>query len=399
MKILYIHQYFNTPEMPGSTRSYEFAKRLVSQGNTVHLITSNWQNKSKDKFSKISGINVYWGSMKYSNKMNFVKRSVSFISFIFYVMKISYKLDLDLIIASSTPLTVAIPALFLKKIKKTKLIFEVRDVWPQLPIATGAIKSRFLIKILKKIESKVYRASERIIALSDGMKNEIQKIENKKDKIVVITNLCDIENFDINNNSGKKFRNEFLGIKDEPLIVYAGSFGRINNAAYLVEIAAESKKLNKNIKFLMTGHGYQKDIIISKSKKLNLLNDNLYVLDPMPKKNLPVLLSSATIITSLFIDLPEMENNSANKFFDGLAAGKPLMLNYGGWQSELIKKNGAGFTIPNHSAKKALKVIIKYISDKEKLSYMGKRSKKLSQSFSIEKNFSILQKTLNSLNI
>ena len=36
--------------MPGSTRSYEFAKRLVLQGNTVHLITSNWQNKSKDKF-------------------------------------------------------------------------------------------------------------------------------------------------------------------------------------------------------------------------------------------------------------------------------------------------------------------------------------------------------------
>ena len=121
--------------------------------------------------------------------------------------------------------------------------------------------------------------------------------------------------------------------------MYASSFGRINNAAYLVEIAAESKKLDKNIKFLMTGHDIKKDIIISKSKKLlNLLNDNLYVLDPMPKKNLPVLLSSATIITSLFIDLPEMENNSANKFFDGLAAGKPLMLNYGGWQSELIKK-------------------------------------------------------------
>ena len=103
------------------------------------------------------------------------------------------------------------------------------------------------------------------------------------------------------------------------------------------------------------------------------------------KKNLPLLLSSATIITSLFIDLPEMENNSANKFFDGLVQVSLLMLNYGGWQSELIKKNGAGFTIPNHSAKKALEVIVKYIFDKEKLIEMGKCSKKLSQSFSIEK--------------
>ena len=64
-----------------------------------------------------------------------------------------------------------------------------------------------------------------------------------------------------------------------------------------------------------------------------------------------------------------------------------------------VKKNGAGFTIPNHSAKKALEVIVKYIFDKEKISYMGKCSKKLSQSFSIEKNFSILKKTLNSLKV
>ena len=149
---------------------------------------------------------------------------MSFLAFIFYVIRVSYKLDIDIIIASSTPLTVGIPALFLKKLKKTKLIFEVRDVWPQLPVAIGAIKSQLLIKILKKIESKIYIESEKIIALSDGMKNEIQKIENEKDKIVVITNLCDTKNFNINKKLSKKFRTEFLGIKDEPLIIYAGSF-------------------------------------------------------------------------------------------------------------------------------------------------------------------------------
>ena len=78
MKIFYIHQYFNTPEMPGSTRSYEFAKRLVLSGDDVHIATSNWQNKSKDKFSKIDGINVYWGSMKYSNKNEFFQSNSIF---------------------------------------------------------------------------------------------------------------------------------------------------------------------------------------------------------------------------------------------------------------------------------------------------------------------------------
>ena len=379
--------------MPGSTRSYEFAKRLVARGDQVHMVTSNWQTKSRDKFSKVDGINVYWGSMKYSNNMNFTKRVISFISFIFFVLRVGNKLDFDIIIASSTPLTVGIPALILKKTKKTKLIFEVRDVWPQLPIAIGAIKSKFLIKILRKIESKIYRESEKIIALSEGMKNEIQKVENKPDKVVVITNLCDTKSFNIKKYSGKIFRRKFLGIKDEPLIVYAGSFGKINNAAYLVDIAAESKKLNKEIKFLLAGDGYQKNIIINKSKKLNLLNNNFFLIDFIPKKDLPALLSSATIVSSLFIDLPEMENNSANKFFDGLASGKPMMLNYGGWQSRLIKKSGAGFVIPNNSPKKAIEIINKYISDKDKIISMGHFSKQLSYSFSIEKNYSIFENT------
>ena len=84
---------------------------------------------------------------------------------------------------------------------------------------------------------------------------------------MVITNLCDTKNFNITKKTSEKFRTEFLGIKDEPLVVYAGSFGKINNAAYLVEIAAESKKLNKDIKFLMAGDGYQKNFILDKNQK------------------------------------------------------------------------------------------------------------------------------------
>ena len=86
-----------------------------------------------------------------------------------------------------------------------------------------------------------------------------------------------------------------------------------------------------------------------------------------------------------------MENNSANKFFDGLASGKPLMLNYGGWQSKLIKNN-AGFIIPNDNPKKAAEIINKYIFDKEKIIIWVSLQKNFPMHFSIEKNFSIFEK-------
>ena len=87
MKILYIHQYFNTPQMPGSTRSYEFAKKLVKSGHEVYMITSNWQQKSKESFSIIDGIKVFWAPIRYSNKMGFYTRVFSFVLFIYFVLK------------------------------------------------------------------------------------------------------------------------------------------------------------------------------------------------------------------------------------------------------------------------------------------------------------------------
>ncbi len=397
MNILYLHQYFNTPEMPGSTRSYEFAKRLVSDGHNVYMVTTNWQSKSKKKFSIENGIKVFWGPIKYSNKMNFCKRLVSFLSYIIYSLRIGYSLKFDLIIASSTPITVGIPAIILKKIKSAKLIFEVRDVWPQLPIAIGAIKSKIIIKTLRALERKIYLESDKIIALSKGMKKEILKVIINEKKVCVITNLCDIKNFNINKREGLNFRKNFLNIKNEPLILYAGTFGKINNAIYLVEIAKHSKDLDYDIKFLMVGNGYQKNNIIKKAESLDVLNKNLFVLNYFPKNELPALLSASTIVSSLFIDLPEMQNNSANKFFDALAAGKPVMLNYHGWQYNLIKKNEAGFAIPNNDPNKAIGIINNYISNKEKIKNMCLKSKELSKNFTIEKNYVQLKKTIDAI--
>lgn len=397
MKILYIHQYFNTPSMPGSTRSFEFAKKLADRGDKVHMITTNWQGKSNKKFSVENGINVYWGSIKYSNKMNFLKRLVSFVAFIFYAIRIGYKLDYDTIIATSTPLTVCIPALFLKKIKKTKLIFEVRDVWPQLPIALGVIKSNIVIKFLRFLELKMYKESDKIIALSVGMKKEILRVEKDETKISIITNLSDIDRFNINKKYGRDFRKNTLNIKNEPLILYAGSFGKINNVLYLVDIAKQSKDFNYQIKFLLIGNGFQKKLIEQRAKEYRILNDNLFIMNFLSKDELPKVLSASTVASSLFIDLPEMENNSANKFFDSLAAGKPIMINYQGWQLDLIREKNLGFFIPNKNPQEAIKIIHKNVSNLDLINTMAKNSKNLAKDYSVQKNSLLFQKNIDSL--
>jgi glycosyltransferase involved in cell wall biosynthesis len=372
--------------MPGSTRSYEFAKRLVARGDTVYVVTSNWQGRSKLSFSKESGINVYWAPLSYSNKMNFIYRIFIFFKFLWFVKIIGQKLKYDLIIASSTPITVAIPALFLKKVKKVKLVLEIRDLWPQLPIAIGVLKSYLLIKIAKFLEKKAYLNSNQIISLSTGMDSELKK-KISSNKLSVITNLSDIERFKIENKRGVAFRESISISEDSPLVVYAGAFGRINGLGYLIEIAKEINKVNSSVKFLLAGNGYEKEKLVHKAKKLDLINDSIIFLDYIPKNKMPDLLSAATIATSFFIDLPEMNHNSANKFFDGLAAGKPIMINYEGWQAELLNKTKAGFTIPKNNPKEAAKILNDVLINKEKINQMSLCSERLSLKFDINTNY------------
>ena len=142
-KIAYIHQYFNTPEMSGGTRSYEIARRLVKYGHEVHIITTNrYQDKNRYNKEIIDGINVHYINCKYNNRMNFNRRIFSFCKFAYFSIFKTYSIKPSFIYATSTPLTVCIPCLVLSFIYKLPYVFEVRDMWPDVPVALGAIKNK-----------------------------------------------------------------------------------------------------------------------------------------------------------------------------------------------------------------------------------------------------------------
>ena len=195
MKILYLHQYFNTNNMPGSTRSFELSKRLVKNGHEVFVITSkrdNYQSK-KNKWTSEDGINVYWIPVYYSNNMTYLRRMFSFLIFSLKSTLKSLTINADLVYATSTPLTIGIPGIIYSKLKSKPMIFEVRDLWPDIPIAIGALKFPLLRYLAIKFENFIYRQSSSIIALSDGMKDGIIKKGNHRNKIKVITNFSYVE--------------------------------------------------------------------------------------------------------------------------------------------------------------------------------------------------------------
>lgn len=344
MKITYLHQYYNNPKMNGGTRSFEFARRLVEQGHQVNVITS-WRDggKGSDWFETLEdGIHVHWLPVDYSNNMAFKARIFAFLRFAFGSAKKAASIDSDIIFATSTPLTIILPGVWAKFRLRIPLVFEVRDLWPELPIAMGALRNPIMRWAAKKLERFAYFNAEAVVALSPGMKEGIIKCGYPKELIGVIPNSSDIELFEVDQSAGVEFRTKRPWLSNSPLLLYTGSFGIINGVSYLVDLAFELKKIDSNVKILVIGDGAEYDSVVIKAERLGLIDVNIFFEKGMPKSEIPSALSASTMASALFIDKPEMRANSANKFFDALAAGKPLLINYGGWMHEMLLENECG---------------------------------------------------------
>ena len=348
MKIIYLHQYFNTPSMSGGTRSYEMARRLVAAGHEVHMITSSRDSECKEDdwfITNEAGINVHWLPVPYTNKLSYQKRIKAFFSFAYKAMSKAKSIDGDVIFATSTPLTIALPGVFASKSKNIPMVFEVRDLWPELPIAMGALQNPVTRWLAYKLEKWAYNNSKAVIALSPGMKEGVVKAGYPASNVAVIPNSSDNKEFLYSATDAAEFRAKRSWLGDRPLLVYTGTFGKINGVAYMVDLAKALLVADADIRILLVGSGFDKELVEQLARECGVLGVNLFMESRLPKKEMPALLSAANMSVCLFIDMPEMQPNSANKFFDALASGTPVLLNYGGWMHELVQTNKCGLAM------------------------------------------------------
>jgi glycosyltransferase involved in cell wall biosynthesis len=284
--------------------------------------------------------------------------------------------ETDLVFATSTPLTIALPAIYLAKRRKIPMVFEVRDLWPEIPIAVGAIKGP-LIFPAQWLERIAYRNSANIIALSPGMKEGIVRNGYAADRVHVIPNSADIDMFSVPECEGISYRKKYDWLQERPLVVYAGTLGRINGVEYLVKLAKQVQAIDSNIRFLVVGNGREKQKVMTLAKKLEVFKNNLFMIPSLPKKEMPKILSAADLAISLFINLPEMWANSANKFFDGLASGTTIAINYLGWQAKLLRETGAGIILDSININLAASQLTAFIRNPKKLKDSGKAARRL----------------------
>lgn len=380
MRITYLHQYFTSPAEAGGTRSYEMARRLVTWGHQVNLVTSRRGSSNSQAnwtLENCAGIKVHTVAVPYSNAMSYPARIKAFVQFAWLAARRAATLPCDVVFATSTPLTIALPGVYAARRQHVPMVFEVRDLWPEVPIALGALKAPLLIWAAHWLEKFAYRNSAQIVALSPGMQAGIVQLGYPAGRVNVIPNGADLDLFDVPQAARQEFRCRFEWLGDRPLIVYTGALGKVNGVDYLAQVACVMRELAPEVRFLILGEGREKQHVCQAAQQLGVLNQNFLMLDSVPKRDIPVVLAACDIAASVVIDVPALWNNSANKFFDALAAGRPVAINHLGWQADLLREKTAGLVLDPRDYRLAAERLRDALHDPEWLQSAGQRARQL----------------------
>lgn len=384
MKVLYFDQHFGTPEGATGSRSYEFSKALIAAGHTVTMVCGSYERaaigvavEEGRAWSRglVDGIDVIVLPMRYSNSASLARRSVTFLRFALSATMLALREQYDLLFASSTPLTVGIPAIAARILRGRRYVFEVRDLWPELPRALG-VTNPLVLGGMSVLEAASYRLAEACIGLAPGIVEGILRRAQHGKLVAMIPNCCDLGLF--TPIARQAARLEGAGPGDF-VAVFTGAHGPANGLGAVLEGAAVLKQRgNARIKIVLIGDGREKSSLMASARQRGL--DNCLFLPPMPRVELAPLVASAGCGLMILKNVPAFYyGTSPNKFFDYISAGIPVLNNYPGWIADLIRENECGLAIEPDAPEALAEALEVLAASPERCRHMGERSRKLAE--------------------
>lgn len=385
MKVLYFHQHFSTPQGSTGTRSYEMARRLIARGHRVTMVCGSsgagrtgltGAFASGRRRGAVDGIDLIEFDLAYSNKLGFSRRALAFLKFAWRSILIALREDYDVLFATTTPLTAGIPGIAARWLRGKPFVFEVRDLWPELPKAMGVITNPAVLFMMSALEWASYRSAHRLIGLSPGIVDGIAGRGVPRGRILAVPNGCDL---DIFASGAGRWRPQ--GVRDSDLMaVFTGTHGIANGLDAVLDAASELKRLDRtDIKLVLIGDGMLKAGLQKRCRMESL--DAVVFHPPVDKRRLAGLLASADIGMQILANVPAFYyGTSPNKFFDYIASGLPVLNNYPGWLAELIAHHQCGYSVPPDDPKAFADALIHAADHREGLPAMGRRARELARS-------------------
>jgi glycosyltransferase involved in cell wall biosynthesis len=384
MKVLYFHQHFSTPKGSAGIRSYELARALVTRGHEVTMVCGTYgvgKTGLDHPFRRgvrrgtVDGIAIVEFELRYSNSDRFVRRALTFVRFAWRSAWLALSTQHDVLFATSTPLTAGVPGIVARWLRGSRFVFEVRDLWPELPREMGVITNPVVLWAMSLLEWLSYHSAHRLIGLSPGIVDGIVRRGIGRANVAMVPNGCDLNIFA---TPAQPWRPEGVEATDL-LAVYAGTHGIANGLDAALDAAAELlRRERRDIKLVLIGDGQLKARLQKRAQQDELRN--VVFCEPVDKVRLAGLMAASDVGLQLLANVPAFYyGTSPNKFFDYIASGIPPLINYPGWLQEIVDGHRCGMAVAPDNPGAFASALERAADDRVELRRMGERARQLAR--------------------
>lgn len=380
MNILLIHQAFASPDDPGGTRHFEFARYLAGQGHQMTIVASNINYKTGKQVipgaglvgvQHFEGVRVLRAYTYPSLHRSFVWRVVAFLSFMLTSVIAAMRAGpVDLVMGTSPPIFQGVSAWLVSALRRRPLLLEIRDLWPEFAIDIGVLKSPLLIALARWLEGFLYARARHLLVNSPAYRDYLIGKGVPAAKITLISNGVDPGMFDPADR-GEQFRQD-LRLQDEFVVTYAGALGMANDLPTLLRAAGRLRE-RADIRFLIVGDGKDRPALEAQAAALGL--PNLTFTGPRPKSQMGAVLAGSDACVAILRDIPMFRTTYPNKVFDYMAAGRPTILAIDGVIRAVIDAAGGGLFVPPGDDGALADAVLRLADDRSAARAMGQAAR------------------------
>jgi len=349
MHVLYIHQHFATNQGFLGTRSYDFARHLVARGHRVTVLTGYNAGAGLDahvgpglvsRFT-LDGVQVVVVRIPYRQQLGIPLRVAAFAAFAAISSALAVLLaDVDVVYATSTPLTVGVPALAARFLRGRPYAFEVRDIWPESLVQMGLLKNPAAIAVAEVAERTFYRHAARVVGISRGITGRLAERGLPADKLHTLATGVDLELYERIPAAPEVLAE--LGLAGKMVAVYAGAHGPANRLDFALDVA-DRLRHDPRVAFLFLGDGKAREGLIERAGRMGL--PNVVFLPKVPKERMVAIVKACDVGVFFLWETEVALAAMPNKLFDYLAAGLPVAVNAKGELAETLTGHDAGAVV------------------------------------------------------
>lgn len=379
MNIVIVYQYYQGDQAPGHSLVYDWTQYLAERGHQITLVTGEtgymspdvpklpWYKRiiRREKEGKVRVVRTFTYSELHRS---YFGRLLSFISF-----SLSCPLALlaikkpDILVASSPPIFPMFSAWLICKLRRIPFVLEVRDLWPASAVEMGILKNKPLISIMTWMEKTLYDHSQKIIALTEGIQDDICGRGWPKDKVTLVKCGVDLDKLYPDAQGFSLIRNKY-GWEHKKIILYFGALGEANNIPVILR-AAKHLTHREDILFVLIGDGMKRATLEYQISEMEFKNIMIHI--PVPKHDARLFINAADLCLVTLQDIPLFGRAIPTKLIDYMACGKAVLCGVRGEAKRIVDESGAGLSFDPDDDKRLSELILELLADDMRMSLMG----------------------------